>query len=106
MVDDVTEAREAMLEFEPLQVHQQAILFDPKVFQEANSDPKIDDYALGEAILLEWAVRTTKIRLAIKDKIAEAEREQPDQQQRISATEQLHSIAELFPAGDRSRRGL
>ena len=77
MVDDVTEAREAMLEFEPLQVHQQAILFDPKAFQEANSDPKIDEYALGEAILLEWGKKTTKIRLAIKDKIAEAEREQP-----------------------------
>ena len=71
---------------------QPLILFDPKAFQESFGELKLADYCLGEDQLLEWAVRTSRIRAAITQKAA--------------VYEQPVDPPESDVDGNRSRRGL
>ena len=47
------------------------ILFDPKAFQDARGELKLEDYLMNEGELEEWAMRVMSVRAAIDDKANE-----------------------------------
>ena len=76
MAEDIIEAREMMLDMEPQRVLHQPILFDHKAFQKDHPNLKVADYAMDEAALRDWALRSSAIRAMFKTKSEEALAEQ------------------------------
>ena len=61
MTDDIIEAREAIVEGQMIQEHEKPVLFDPKAFEGAHGELKVDNYALDADSLEQWALRAVKI---------------------------------------------
>ena len=68
MVDDIIEQREAQMELEMPPQLQEPVLFDPKAFQDAHGELKLQDYRMNDGELEEWAMRTVHIRATIDDR--------------------------------------
>ena len=71
MAPDIIEQREAQMEIERPAELEEPIFFDPKAFQDAHDELKIEDYMMKEGALEEWALRTIRIRAAAVDKASE-----------------------------------
>ena len=66
LVDDIIEAREHVVERQVESQQELPCLFDPKAFEGAQGELKVDDYALDPTTLEQWASRATAIRASLK----------------------------------------
>ena len=61
LTEDILEAREAIVEGQMPREPEQPVLFDPKAFEGAHGELKVDNYALNADSLEQWALRAVKM---------------------------------------------